>query len=159
MISEVHLRQVQDSDLPIFFEQQLDPTANHMAAFTARDPTDREAFRVHWTRIRGDASIILRTIVFADQVAGSVVSFEEHSGEREVGYWIGKEYWGKGIATEALALFLGELPTRPLFAHAARDNVASLRVLEKCGFTVFGYDRGFANARSGEIEEVILKLD
>jgi L-amino acid N-acyltransferase YncA len=41
---------------------------------------------------------------------------------------------------------------------AAKDNVASLRVLEKCGFTVVGYEKGFANARGEEIEEVILEL-
>jgi RimJ/RimL family protein N-acetyltransferase len=87
-----------------------------------------------------------------------VLSIEQF-GEREVSYWIGKEYWGRGIATKALTLFLEELKVRPLYARAAKDNVASLRVLAKCGFTFVGEDRGFANARGGvETEEIILRV-
>jgi RimJ/RimL family protein N-acetyltransferase len=87
-----------------------------------------------------------------------VLSIEQF-GEREVSYWIGKEYWGRGIATKALTLFLEELKVRPLYARAAKDNVASLRVLAKCGFKVVGEDRGYANARGAEIEEYVLKLE
>ena len=58
----------------------------------------------------------------------------------------------------ALSEFLPVQNTRPLYARAAKDNVASLRVLAKCGFMVSGYDRGFANARGQEIDEVVLKL-
>src|SRR4029453_19193159 len=73
-------------------------------------------------------------------------------------YWIGREFWGRGIATQALAVLLSAVKTRPLYARAAKDNIASLRVLEKCGFTITGYERGFANARGEEIEEVVLEL-
>src|SRR4029453_1988037 len=73
-------------------------------------------------------------------------------------YWIGREFWGRGIATQALAVLLSAVKTRPLYARAAKDNVASLRVLEKCGFTIAGYERGFANARGEEVEEVVLEL-
>jgi RimJ/RimL family protein N-acetyltransferase len=75
-----------------------------------------------------------------------------------VSYWLGKEYWGKGIATEALGLFLGIIEERPLYARAAKDNAASIRVLEKCGFVISGCERGFANARGEEIDEVVLVL-
>ena len=102
----------------------------------------------HWAKIMADESVILKTILFDGQVAGNIVSWET-SGEREVGYWIGREYWGKGIATKALLLFLGLVKIRPLYAHVAKHNVASRRVLEKCGFTVTG----------GDVEEFILKLD
>lgn len=156
-MGDVLLREVTDGDLPVFFEQQLDPAANHMAAFTCKDPADRDAFAAHWKKIQGDRSVTIRTILSDGRVAGHVASFER-SGEREVTYWIGKEYWGKGIATRALSELLGQLKTRPLYARAARDNVASLRVLEKCGFTVSGHDKGFANARGEEVEEVVLKL-
>lgn len=155
---EVLLREVADDDLPIFFSQQLDPEANHMAAFVGRDPTDKDAFAAHWARIRADETVTMRTILYRGEVAGYVARYK-HLGEPEVCYWIGKEFWGKGIATEALADFLAVLPERPLFAHAARDNVASIRVLEKCGFKISGYDKGFANARGAEIEEVALKLE
>jgi RimJ/RimL family protein N-acetyltransferase len=47
---------------------------------------------------------------------------------------------------------------RPIYARVAKDNVASLRVLEKCGFTITGQAKGFANARGEEIEEWILEL-
>lgn len=157
MTSDVILREVTDSDLPLFFAQQLDADANYMAAFTAKDPTDREAFTAHWTRIRSDDSITLRAILFEGRVAGYVASFER-LGEPEVSFWLGKEYWGQGIATRALSAFFGHIAARPLYARAAKDNLASLRVLEKCGFTVCGEDEGFANARGEEVEEFILQL-
>jgi RimJ/RimL family protein N-acetyltransferase len=157
-MNPILLRDVIDSDLPIFFEHQLDADANHMVAFGAKDPADRDAFMAKWeTKILGGEMTVKRTILHGENVAGFILCFE-HSGQREVGYWIGKEFWGKGVATRALAQFLLELPTRPLFARAARDNLASIRVLEKCGFALIGYDRGFANGRGMEIEEVVLKL-
>jgi RimJ/RimL family protein N-acetyltransferase len=80
------------------------------------------------------------------------------SGQPEVTYWIGKEYWGNGVATRALSAFLESARVRPLHARAAKDNVASLRVLEKCGFVITGEDKGFSNARGEEVEEFILTL-
>ena len=153
----VELREVINSDLPIFFEQQLDSTANFMAAFTRKDPADREAFDAHWTNILADETIPIKTILFEGQVAGSVLSYVQF-GEREVSYWLGKEFWGRGIATKALSEFLAELKERPLHARAAKDNIASIRVLEKCGFVIAGHDQGFANARGKKIEEVIMIL-
>jgi RimJ/RimL family protein N-acetyltransferase len=145
-------------DLPIFFEQQLDPVANVMAAFTAKDPTNREAFNAHWKRILADPTVMIRTTMVDGQVAGHVSSYEE-DGRPEVTYWIDRAYWGKGIATRALTLFLEQVnPARPLYARAAKDNVGSLRVLSKCGFRVIGADTGFANARGGVIDELILEL-
>ena len=157
--SDMPLRDVMRSDLPIFFDQQLDPDANHMAAFTAKDPSDRDAFLAHWSRILGDETITIQTILFDGQVAGSVLSYVDEDGQLEVSYWIGKPYWGKGVATRALSAFLKHIEVRPLYARAAKDNIGSLRVLEKCGFARIGEDKGFANARSEEIEEFILRLD
>lgn len=156
-MGDVVLREVIDDDLAIFFDQQLDPDANYMAAFTAKDPADRAAFIAHWKKIFSDDTIVKNTILLDGQVAGNIASFEMF-GERAVGYWIGRQYWGKGIATRALAAFLDRVKVRPLFARVAKDNVASLRVLQKCGFTITGEDKGFANARGNEIEEYILTL-
>ena len=159
MADDVVLRNVEENDLPVFFEYESDPTAVYMAAFTNKNPADREAFDAHWKRILGDESIIVRTILFDGQVVGSVASFiDPEFGKREVTYWIGRKYWGKGIATKALSKFLDEVKGRPIYARAAKDNVASIRVLEKCGFKIIGYGEGFANARGKEIEEVILEL-
>ncbi|HKB46637.1 MAG TPA: GNAT family N-acetyltransferase [Ktedonobacterales bacterium] len=104
-MSDIVLPEVTADDLPIFFEQQRDPDANYMAAFTAKDPADRNAYVARWTRILGDASVIWRTTLFEGRVAGSVSSYEdaEEGGRREISYWIGKQYWGRGIATRALA--------------------------------------------------------
>lgn len=151
MTNDVQLRDVTESDLPIFFEHQLDPEATEMAAFLSRD---RDAFMTHWAKIMADDSVILKTILFDGQVAGNIVSFVQ-SGEHEVGYWIGKEYWGKGIATKALAAFLDHVKTRPLYAHVAKHNIGSRRVLEKCGFTIVSEDK-FSNAHGDDLEEFIL---
>lgn len=151
---DVRLRDVTAGDLPLFFEHQLDPEAARMAAFPVRD---RETFMAHWTRILGDDSIIKRTILVDGRVAGNIVSFE-HSGEREVGYWLGREYWGRGVATRALAAFLDQVQARPLRARVAKHNIASRRVLEKCGFTVYGEGAGVPGAGGGGVEEVLLQL-
>ena len=153
--SDVSLRQVEDDDLPVFFQHQLDPVATHMAAFTAKDPADEDAFNAHWARILGDEGITTRSILLDGQVVGHVASFEQ-DGRLEITYWIGREHWGKGVATRALSLFLAEIEVRPIYARVAKDNTGSLRVLEKCGFTVCGHDRGFANARREEIDELVL---
>jgi RimJ/RimL family protein N-acetyltransferase len=134
MNGEVHLRDVADSDLPIFFEHQRDPIATRMAAFPARE---REPFMAHWAKILTNPGIYKQTIVFEDQVAGNVVSFEQ-DGQREVGYWLGREFWGKGIATRALSAFLKLVTERPLYGYVARHNLGSQRVLEKCGFHLWG---------------------
>jgi RimJ/RimL family protein N-acetyltransferase len=153
------LRDVVSDDLPVFFQQQLDPDANYMAAFTARDPTDQAAFTAHWRRILSDPTVRIKTIVVDNQIAGSVSSYEE-GGVSEVTYWLGKDYWGKGIATQALTEFLANVQTiRPIRARVAKDNIASLRVLEKCGFNIVGEDKGFAHARNAETEEYLLNLE
>lgn len=158
MINELLLRDVVSDDLPIFFEQQLNKEANYMAAFTAKDPTNQEAFTAHWHRILADETVIIKTITFDGQVAGSVSSYE-NEGKPEVTYWLGKEYWGKGIATWAMKEFLAHNnKTRPIYARVAKDNLGSRRVLEKCGFTVISESFGFANARGQEIEELLLEL-
>jgi RimJ/RimL family protein N-acetyltransferase len=152
------LREVRDEDLAVLFEQWADPVAAHMAAFTPPDHMDRDAFERRWSRIRADETAIARTIVVDGEVVGSISSWG-NPDKREVTYWIGRSYWGKGIATGALNAFLTVDRSRPLHARVAYDNVASRRVLEKCGFRVVGTERGFAEARSGEIEEFVLRLD
>ena len=150
----ITLRDVTVSDLPILFEQQLDPEATAMAAFPSRE---RASFMAHWTKIMMDETAILKTIIFDGQVAGSIVSWEM-VGEREVGYWFGKEFWGKGIATQALTEYLDIVKTRPLFAHVAKHNVGSRRVLEKCGFMVIGEDQ-YVNIGNEEVEKFVLRLN
>lgn len=148
--SSVVLRDVREDDLPIFFEQQLDPEASAMAAFPSRE---RDSFMAHWRKILADDTTINQTILVAGAVAGNIVSFEQ-DGRREIGYWLGKPFWGQGIASAALATFLDQVHTRPLYAHVAEHNRASLRVLEKSGFMVCGEETG-----DDGVEEWTLRLD
>jgi RimJ/RimL family protein N-acetyltransferase len=151
----VYLRDINEDDLLIFFEQQLDTTANYMAAFTAKDPSDKATFKTHWNKILNSETIIKKTVIYNGEVAGYISSFERF-GEREVSYWIGREYWGKGVATKALSQFLDYITIRPLYARAAKDNIASIRVLKKGGFEIISEDKGYSNSRSEEVEEYIL---
>ncbi|MEV6944235.1 GNAT family N-acetyltransferase [Streptomyces sp. NPDC051172] len=154
---DVVLREVHDSDLPVFFRQMNDPEALRMAAFTPKDPADRDAFEAHWKRIRASEDV-LRTVLVDGDVVGSAAVYGE-PGEREVTYWIDRAHWGRGIATAALRELVAQVPERPLYARAAADNTGSLRVLSKCGFRVTARASGFANARGEEIDEFVLALD
>ncbi|MFE7194329.1 GNAT family N-acetyltransferase [Kitasatospora sp. NPDC057541] len=155
---DVTLREVRDGDLPVLFAQTSDPEGIRLAAFTAEDPSDRVWFDAHWERLRRDPAVLVRTVVGVDgEVLGHVGVFGP-PGEREVTYWIGREYWGRGAATAALRELLAALLERPLHARVAADNGGSVRVLEKCGFVVTRRERGFANARGEEIDEVVLTL-
>lgn len=159
MTVDVDLREVADDDLDVFFAHRQDPEADRMAAFTAKDPADREAFAAHWAKIRADESVTLRAILVDGWVAGHVASYVDESlGKLEVTYWIGREYWGRGVATRALRAFIGIVAERPIYGRTASDNVGSRRVLENCGFVLVGVERSFSNARGVEVEGLILEL-
>lgn len=144
----VSLREVIEDDLPVFFEHQRDAEAAAMAAFT---PRDRDAFMTHWrTRVLGDDTSVARTVLADGEVAGNVVSWSAE-GERLVGYWIGREFWGRGVATTALRRFVELLPDRPLRALVAVHNVGSIRVLEKAGFIQ-------VRRETSDVEEFVYEL-
>ena len=148
---KVSLRDVQESDLATFYAQQLDPEATMMAAFPSRD---WDAFSAHWAKIMSSTSGMIQTVVFDGTVAGNIGCWQD-SGETLVGYWIGREYWGKGIATAALTELLERVPDRPLTARVAKHNVASIRVLEKCGFTMVGEEELTAAGGDHGVEYVM----
>ncbi|HVR97343.1 MAG TPA: GNAT family N-acetyltransferase [Thermoanaerobaculia bacterium] len=155
MTTDVELRDVVPEDLPILFEHQLDPEANRMAAFPARD---RDAFMAHWEKILRNPAGTIKAIGFNGRLAGYVTAFQM-SGETEtqIGYWLGREHWGQGIATRALAAFLQLVPVRPLFAHVAMHNIGSIRVLEKCGFKLYREQR--EAVRGEEVDEFLMILE
>ena len=152
MPGDVLLVDVTRDHLPVLFEQQLDPEATRMAAFPSRD---REAFLAHWTKVLGDPTLVKQAILFDGRIAGHIGAFAL-DGETLVGYWLGREFWGQGIATRALAAFLPMVPARPLHAHVAKHNVASIRVLEKCGFTVADEER--TSVAGEETDELVMVL-
>ena len=91
------------------------------------------------------------------RLVGTIASFVM-DGDTEITYWIDRSVWGRGVASQALALLLDTVTVRPLYARAASDNAGSLRVLRKAGFTVIGTEISYANARGTEIEETIPRL-
>jgi RimJ/RimL family protein N-acetyltransferase len=141
------LRDVVEDDLDVLFDHQREPEANRMAIFPARD---RDAFDAHWRRILADASVIKKTIEHEGEVAGNIGCWEQ-DGKRLVGYWVGREFWGKGLATRAVRELAEEVTERPLHAWVATSNIGSIRVLEKCGFVRVG-------SRTTDVEELLFEL-
>jgi RimJ/RimL family protein N-acetyltransferase len=157
-MTEIVLRPLSDDDLDGLFEMFRDPESVRMAAFTAKDPDDREAFDAHMAKIRSRTDVVNRAIVVDGALAGSVAAFVIE-GETEVTYWVDRSFWGRGVASAALAQLLELVATRPLYGRVASDNAGSMRVLRKAGFEPIGTDVGYANARKAEIEETILRKD
>jgi RimJ/RimL family protein N-acetyltransferase len=153
MKRRVQLRDVEADDLPLFFEHQRDPIAVAMVAFRSRD---RAAFDEHWAMLLADETKLKKTVIADGQVAGNIGSWLSE-GKREIGYWIDRSLWGRGIATEALSAFLRLEQARPLYAGVATHNAASIRVLQKCGFTLLGPEEAAPNDAGAS--HVLLRLD
>ncbi|MDP1642382.1 MAG: GNAT family N-acetyltransferase [Phenylobacterium sp.] len=158
MTCPVRLRPVIPGDLPIFFEQQRDPAANRMAAFGAADPEDRAAFMARWDRLLKTSGVTARTIEVAGDVAGHILNHTT-AGSPSVSYWVGKPWWGQRVATQALVAFLQQIATRPVEARVAKDNIASLKVLQHAGFVIRGQSAAFAPGRGEEVEEYVMVLE
>jgi RimJ/RimL family protein N-acetyltransferase len=156
-VVEVALRAVEDSDLDALFDQMRDPESVRMAAFTAKDPNDREAFDTHMSKLRTSPDVTLRAVTRDGRLVGSIGSFVME-GDTEITYWIDRSAWGQGIASQAVTLLLDTVEVRPVYARTASDNLGSIRVLQKAGFTITGTEISYASARNAEIEETILRL-
>jgi RimJ/RimL family protein N-acetyltransferase len=150
----VRLRHVERVGLPRMYEMQLDPESNRLAVTT---PRSAEAFDAHWTDALPDPSVTAKAILLDEEMVGYVCCFRR-DGRANVGYWISREHWGKGIASRALGLLLLEVPTRPLYAQVATSNGVSLRVLQKCGFVIERVQMSPASDRYPECEEAVLVL-
>lgn len=130
-VSNLTLRLIKQSDLEQLFIHQRDPIACQLAQFS---PRDREAFFTHWQQnILGQENVLARAIVADGKLVGYLGHWQS-DGQPQIGYWIDREYWGKGVATQALGEFLPLVRLRPLFAHVAKHNIASQRVLQRHGF-------------------------
>ncbi|MFN8434058.1 MAG: GNAT family N-acetyltransferase [Anaerolineales bacterium] len=127
------LRPTIETDLSILFQQQLEPEAIAMSAYPAKD---RGEFMRHWEGILKNKNVTARTIVYKEKVAGHIICWKEGKYEQRIGYWIGKEFWRRGIASAAVAEMLLLVKIRPLFAEVANHNIASQKVLQKNGFTL-----------------------
>src|SRR5438874_11959410 len=128
----VVLREVVDSELPIFFEHQRDPEAARLAAFPSRD---HDAFMTHWAKLRREPSNIIRTIVCDGQVAGNIGSWIAED-KRLIGYWIGRDFWGRGVATAALAALVAEGKEPPPHAFVVEHHLGLIRVVDEFEFVL-----------------------
>ncbi len=156
-MAEFSIRNAQESDLEAFYQLQLDPEYNRMAAFGRAVPEDRTAFMNHHHKILRDPTCLLYTIELDLEPIGNVGSFF-FDGERDLCYQIAKEHWGKGFATRAVQAFLLIEKTRPLGARAAAHNLGSIRVLEKCGFAYVKTEHGFSDFLQTTVEEKVFSL-
>jgi RimJ/RimL family protein N-acetyltransferase len=155
---KISLRKSIESDLNIFYQNQADEEANFMAAFTSKNPYDKDAYIKKWTELMTVDSVHMESIILDNIVVGCVVKFVM-GGDSDITYALDKEHWGKGITTEAVKQFIEIEKTRPLFGRVANDNHGSKKILEKAGFIKIGTNTDFANARGEEIEEYIYRLD
>lgn len=130
-MAKIILRPVIEADLSILFQQQLDPEAVALSAYPSKD---RGEFMRHWEGILRDKKVTARTIVYKEKVAGHIICWKESKYEQRIGYWIGREFWKRGIASAAVAEFLVIVRNRPLYAEVANRNLGSKRVLEKNEF-------------------------
>ena len=98
----------------------------------------------------------------APRIVGSCGLGRRPSGSVEMGYWIGRQHWGKGFATEAsraLIEIAKALKLPRLEASHFLDNPASGRVLEKLGFVATGMSaERYSCARGGEAMAKIYRL-
>ncbi len=154
--NRVSLRLVETGDLETLFIHQADPEAARMAAFPSRD---REAFFAHWkANILGNPAAHNRTILLDGTVAGNIGAWTDaKTRERLFCYWVGREFWGRGIASAAVRQFLKLESARPLVAQVASHNLGSIRVLEKAGFTRVGAE-GFTLPDGTRLEEFTYRL-
>lgn len=145
------------NDLETLFEFQRDPEGVFMAAFTPKEPGDKDNYINMYSGFITDPSIIMMTIWLNDRIVGSISRYVME-GDHEITYWIDRKCWGRGIATIALKIFLEIDQIRPLFGRTAIDNIGSQRVLENNGFLKIGEDSDFANGRQMDLKEYIFKL-
>ncbi|MFI7636617.1 GNAT family N-acetyltransferase [Nonomuraea sp. NPDC049400] len=149
MSDDVLIRDVVEADLEVFLELEHDPEAVRRSKFR---PRPREAFLRHWTtQILGDLTVFVQAVTVDGDLAGNIMAWWE-GDRRFIGYWFGRRFWGRGIGTRALELFLRQEKARPLYADPFEGNTASVRLLEKHGFQRSG------TVRHGEDEHIMLVL-
>jgi len=107
--------------------------------YTVKDAEQFLSFAAHEER---PANFAIEVAGHAAGGLGFVPGSDVERFSAEVGYWLGEEFWGRGIVTEALTLFtryaFSDLGLLRIFALPLADNAASIRVLEKAGFRAEG---------------------
>ncbi len=140
----LNLRPPQLSDAPAMAQLMNEPEILHMTASLA--PKVFTLSKEFWIlrqlsqRQRGLGFAYVITFRDNNDVMGIMDLFTNSTGAKEIGYWIGKPYWGKGYITEAAKALIAEtfaqLPIDYIEAGVFSDNPASCRVLQKLGFFI-----------------------
>ena len=78
-----------------------------------------DQFNEHWESILNDLSVTVRAVQIGDELAGCISCFK-CDGQDSIGYWIGRDFWGRRIATQALSLLLGEVSGVAVVDSSAR---------------------------------------
>lgn len=103
-------------------------------------------------------------IWYKGQLAGSIGFLYIDWGARktEIGYWLGDEYLGKGLATQAAKVFINhsfkELDLRKVEINVASENVTSRAIPERLGFTKEGSIRNYEKVNSDYHDRIIYGL-
>lgn len=154
----VWLRDVTESDLKLFHRFEQEGEEGEMVSSAPLAYDDAKPYRWDWHAMFYGSGVLRKSIIYQGQVAGYMLYFDQF-GEQEVGYRLGRDFWGRGIATQALRLFLQEVTVRPIYGRAVQHNLASIRVMEKCGFRRCGLGRAYGQVNGREVNEVFLRLD
>lgn len=156
-VGHIELRDLDDDDVDAVFEMMRDPDAIALAAFTADDPDDRDAFDAWLASKRAEPTVALHVVTENGGFAGTAAAFTT-DGDREVSFWIAPHAWGRGVASAALRLLVAREPERPLYARVAAHNAASIAVLTKAAFTEVSRDLAYAPGLGRDTEEVVFTL-
>jgi ribosomal-protein-alanine N-acetyltransferase len=105
---------------------------------------------------------IVRGIEREDNLIGVCGYMPDHSRSAEIGYWIGKPWWGQGFATEAARAVIAHSFASAGFERVTCghfiDNPASGKVIAKLGFQFVRVDRLWCEARQTEVETLMYEL-
>jgi RimJ/RimL family protein N-acetyltransferase len=152
--TSIQLRPVLADDIALFFEHHLEVRPLPVGASI----TERKAtFTEGWEQMLADETVLARTIVSGRDVAGYVICSRQRE-KPTISSWLGRKFWGHGIATKAVKSFVDLVEERPVYARVAYDNLAALQVLRKIGFAIIGHDSFFSDAHGYEIDEIICAL-
>ena len=157
MPTSLQLREVLPGDIALFYEHHLELRPLPLDADDADREASRARFMERWDQLLSEEGAFVQTITWDGVPVGYVARFTQKD-RPAISYWLGRDYWGKGIATQAVRNFLGRVDERPLFARVAYDNLASIQVLRKTGFEIVGHDRCYSDLHGEEIDEIVLAL-
>jgi RimJ/RimL family protein N-acetyltransferase len=158
----VSIALITEDDIKTLYPLGHDKDVSWMSGGGLTFPISYEEFRIRKT-IAVSASVgemASYAIRWDDTLVGSIGYFRREADvPLEIGYWLGKKYWGKGIATSALLLALDAMRddgiSGTLIASTIADNLGSRHILLKCGFREIGAEVYDSPARKMEVESIL----